>query len=350
MFQKPQDVSEGRLRAIAVSGLGPTWIARLIGNLGSLERIGHADRHQLEAAGMSCRRAHKIARALASVNTAQLRDQMERCDVGLVTIDDQCFPPLLRLIPDSPLALFGKGAFEALQLPSLAIVGSRRCSAEGTRAAQRFAGQLASWGLAVVSGGARGIDASAHRATLAVGGCTTVVLGCGHGHCYPTEHTELFSQIAQRGGVLVSEFLPDMGPRPGYFPRRNRIISGLALGVLVIEAGPRSGALVTARLAAEEHGREVMALPASLETPQAVGSLSLLARGEAQMVLVPQDVIAQLRFSANLMEAGSEASLQRSELLGSSDALVSPKYANDNALDSALIDHDIVERRVRGAK
>ena len=324
MFREPQDLSEGQLRAIAVSGLGPAWITRLIRTLGSLERIGQADASQLEAAGMSDRLAHKHACALANVNTTEMRDQMNRCGVGVVTIDDQCFPPLLRLIPDPPSALFGKGSFEAMQPPSLAIVGSRRCSAAGARAAWRFAGQLASWGLTVVSGGARGIDASAHRAALAVDGRTVVVLGCGHGHCYPAEHAVLFSEIIQQGGALVSEFLPDIGPRPGHFPRRNRIVSGLAMGVLVIEAGPRSGALVTARLAVEEHGREVMALPASLETSEAVGSLSLLARGEAQMVLAPQDVIAQLRFSTSMLEAGYEAFIERFEGIGSCDNLVSP--------------------------
>ncbi len=311
VFQEPQNVSDGQLRALAASGLGSRLVARLIVKLGSLELAGNATIQQLKQVGMSQRSASKCYQSMAKVKPELLRSQMRDHELGLISIDDPGYPPLLRLIPDPPVALWGRGRFEALEPPTLAIVGSRRCSAHGARLAWRFSSQLASWGLTLVSGGARGIDACAHRAALSVGGRTVVVLGSGHGHCYPADHAELFGDIVEQEGVVVSEFAPMVEPRPGHFPRRNRIVSGLSLGVLVIEAGSRSGALITARLAAEEHGREVLALPACVDTCEAVGSLGLLAKGEAHMVTTPKDVVGQLLTSKNLLAAAREQHVRR---------------------------------------
>ncbi len=311
MFQEPQNVSDGQLRALGASGLGSRLITRLMISLGSLELAGQATIQQLKQVGMSHQSACKCHQAMARVDPQLLRSQMHDHGLGLISVDDPGYPPLLRLIPDPPAALWGRGTFEALEPPTLAIVGSRRCSSHGARLAWRFSSQLASWGLTLVSGGARGIDACAHRAALSVGGRTVVVLGSGHGHCYPADHAVLFGNIIEQQGVVVSEFAPMVEPRPGHFPRRNRIVSGLSLGVLVIEAGPRSGALITARLAAEEHGREVLALPACVDTGEAVGSLGLLAKGEAHMATTPKEVVDQLLTSKNLLVAAREQHVRR---------------------------------------
>ena len=202
------------------------------------------------------------------------------------------YPPQLEAIPDPPDLLYLRGDAAVLAVPAIAIVGSRRPTPAGRATAFEFARQLALRGLMVTSGLAAGIDAAAHRGALAAGGLTVAVCGTGLDQTYPPGHAALAGEIAARG-ALVSEFPPGTLPLPHHFPRRNRIISGLALGVLVVEAQHRSGSLITARLAAEQ-GREVFALPGSIHNPLARGCHRLIRDG-ARLVETVDEVVAGLQ-------------------------------------------------------
>lgn len=206
----------------------------------------------------------------------------------LIGWDDPDYPPLLRHAPNPPLALFVAGDPALLWLPAVALVGSRSPTPGGSDNAREFAKTLAGQGMMVASGLAAGIDTAAHEATLAVGGATVAVLGTGPDVPYPRTNTALHARIAEHGAI-VSEHLPGTGPRREHFPSRNRILAGLSLGTLVIEAAHRSGALITARLAGE-CGREVMALPGSIHNPLARGCHRLIRDG-ACLIQTPEDVV-----------------------------------------------------------
>jgi DNA processing protein len=210
----------------------------------------------------------------------------------LLTWHDVCFPKQLKLLHDCPGWLWVQGNIDLLADPAIAMVGGRRASPSGLALAKEYAQALASAGLTVVSGLAIGVDGASHAGALAVGGDTIAVLGSGLAKIYPARHQQLAKDIVTSGGALVSPwplFLPAM---PHQFPARNSIVSGLSLGVLVVEAAPKSGSLITAKTALEQ-GREVFALPASTHNRQAQGSLGLLREG-ACLVYTPQQIIAEL--------------------------------------------------------
>jgi len=210
----------------------------------------------------------------------------------LITRADPCYPPLLARIDDAPLALFVHGSPECLVRPQIAIVGSRNATAGGREIAAEFAHALSRAGLVIVSGLAEGIDAAAHRATLEAGGETIAVFGTGPDQVYPARNRDLARRIVEQGAV-VSSYAPGTGPRRANFPARNRIISGMSAGVVVVEAGMRSGSLITARLAGEQ-GREVFAVPGSIRNPLARGCHRLIRQG-AKLVEEPSEVIEDLR-------------------------------------------------------
>jgi DNA processing protein len=209
----------------------------------------------------------------------------------LVTWGSADYPPLLAAIPDAPLVLFVEGDADALSLPQLAIVGSRNPTALGSDTARQFAGHLAGAGLAITSGLALGIDAAAHRGALAAGGRTIAVTGCGLDTVYPRENAGLAAEIAA-SGARVSEMPTGTPPLRQHFPRRNRLISGLSVGTLVVEAALQSGSLITARLASEQ-GREVFAIPGSIHNPMARGCHRLIRQG-AKLVETADDIFTEL--------------------------------------------------------
>ena len=225
-------------------------------------------------------RASLAARLLETVSEAQLqhaREEAESCGLILLTPAHPAYPLTLLTSADGPAVLYVEGDLTALAKPQLAIVGPRRMTALGEGDARRLAGDLARSGWVITSGLALGIDGVAHRAALAAGGLTLAVLGSGHRRIYPAAHRPLAQAILEQGAV-VSEFPPTMSARPHHFPARNRIVSGLSQGVVVVEAGHRSGALITARLAVAQ-GREVFVVPRHALDPAGAGGHRLLREG-----------------------------------------------------------------------
>lgn len=216
---------------------------------------------------------------------------LERPGRSLLTWADSAYPPLLREIADPPPVLFVQGDCSLLASPQLAMVGSRNPSPAGVETTSQLAGYLSRAGLAITSGLALGIDAAAHESALAAKAPTVAVAGTGLDTVYPARHRDLAHAIADKG-VLVSEFPTGTPPLPRHFPRRNRLISGLSLGVAVVEAAPQSGSLITARLGAEQ-GREVFAVPGSIHNPLARGCHRLIREG-AKLVETAQDILEEL--------------------------------------------------------
>ena len=224
---------------------------------------------------------------------AQIEAECARQDVSVITIDDELYPVVLREIFDPPLVLYYRGAL----IPDarrIGIVGARKFTAYGEAAAMEFAEKLAAAGVTVVSGAARGIDTRAHRGALR-GGRTVAVLGCGVDIAYPPENRRLLVQIIETGGAVISEYAPGTQPLPAFFPARNRIISGLSEGTLVIEAAKRSGSLITAEMALSE-GRDVYAVPGSIYSPQSSGCHNLIRAG-ARLVESPQEILEEMHLA-----------------------------------------------------
>jgi len=268
---------------------------------GGLAALLAAGRGALTAAGFPAEAAQALAGPAPDWLPAAL-DWLAMPGHGLLTLADPDYPPLLRRISDPPVALFLRGERGLLQEPHFAIVGSRNPTPQGAENARAFARYLAGCGLVICSGLAAGIDAAAHRGALDAGAPTTAVLGCGPDRVYPGENAALARRIDE-SGLILSEFLPGTPPRREHFPQRNRIISGLSLGVLVVEAARRSGSLITARLAGDQ-GREVFAIPGSIHNPLARGCHALIRQGAA-LVETAQDILAEIGPLAGLsMRAG----------------------------------------------
>jgi DNA processing protein len=213
-------------------------------------------------------------------------------DRHCLTLEDDAYPPLLREIPDPPPLLFVRGHANALACRQFAIVGSRNPSPTGEKLARDFAKALTDAGFAITSGLALGIDAASHRGALDGAGITLAVAGTGLDQVYPARHLALAEEILAQGGALISEFPIGTAPQAGNFPRRNRIISGLSVGVLVVEAALRSGSLITARMALEQ-GREVFAMPGSIHNPLSRGCNALIKQG-AKLVESVTDILEEL--------------------------------------------------------
>ena len=279
------------LRLTLVAGIGSRTQRKLLAAFGLPEAVFAASRDALCAVV-----GDKAAALLGNGADAAAVDQAcawaDAPDQHVITLADADYPRLLLETADPPTLLYIRGRVELLNRPALAIVGSRSPTAQGERDAQSFAAAFAQAGLVIVSGLALGIDAAAHRGALTVGGDTVAFLGTGIDRIYPARNLELAREIGARGAI-VSEFPIGTPVSAANFPRRNRLISGVSRGVLVVEAALKSGSLITARLAAEQ-GRDVFAMPGSIHTPQARGCHQLIRDG-AKLVECAQDVLDELK-------------------------------------------------------
>ncbi|MBS7691133.1 DNA-protecting protein DprA [Pseudomonas lalucatii] len=267
-----------RLRLHALPELGPRRFRRLLAAFKSASAALSAPASAWRALGLPAACAEARRSAEVRERAASALAWLDRPGHHLLMWDDPAYPGLLAELADAPPLLFVAGDPGLLERPQLAMVGSRRASRPGLDCARSFARSLAGGGFVITSGLALGIDGAAHQGALEANGKTVAVLGTGLGHIYPARHQRLAAEIVERGGALVSELPLDCPPQASNFPRRNRIISGLSLGVLVVEASPSSGSLITARLAAEQ-GREVYAIPGSIHHPGARGCHQLIREG-----------------------------------------------------------------------
>jgi DNA processing protein len=286
---------------MSVEGLGPATFYRLLAARGSARAVlelgtSEAGRRELlrhlgsvpDAGHDPARRAAQIVDGLASVarEAAAITDRMAALEIAWLTIEDPDYPARLRLLEVPPPVLFIRGPAAALSAESaVAVVGTRRATLGGRRTAARIADALSRLGVVVISGLALGIDGAAHEATVVAGGTTVAVLGSGHERRFPRAHDRLAGRIVATGGALVSELPPEADPTRGTFPRRNRVISGLADATIVVEAASRSGALITAAWALEQ-GRECFAVPGSIDAPASAGCLAFLREYPAQVRIV----------------------------------------------------------------
>jgi DNA processing protein len=289
-------------------GLGPTLTRRAMQVVGSAEAVcGMSAQSLAQIKGIGPARSHEIRTAIDALEgngkLEQEKELLAEYDVTLLAFDDPGYPKLLRHIPDPPPLLYMRGELKDVDAVALAVVGSRRCSHYGREQTDRLTALCAAAGLCIVSGGAYGVDAAAHRAAMRVSGRTIAVVGSGLARPYPQRHAELFDEIAAGYGAVLSEVPMTWPPMAENFPRRNRIISGLALGVLVTEAAARSGALITARLAVEDHGREVMAVPGRVDVPTSVGCHKMIRQGWAKLVTNVGEILDALGETGELLKA-----------------------------------------------
>jgi DNA processing protein len=282
------------LRLRAIDGVGDLTIVRLVRAWRSPEAVLRASRDELIQSGCSSLLADAIWRGPDRSSSRSIEreiEAIEREHVEVRSVLDSRYPARLNMIADPPPLLYITGTLTEQDELAVAIVGARRATAAGRAVTEELSHDLAEAGMTVVSGLARGIDAAAHRGALAAGGRTIAVLGCGIDRTYPPEHERLRRQIEERGAI-VSEVAMGVAPHSHHFPRRNRIISGLSLGVIVTEAAVGSGSLITARLAAEQ-GREVFAVPGFVKQDTSRGTNALLKEGAA-LIERAQDVIDAL--------------------------------------------------------
>ncbi|HPI36835.1 MAG TPA: DNA-processing protein DprA [Ignavibacteriaceae bacterium] len=285
---------------LSVEGIGPVKIRSLLTKLHSLEAVLSADFHTLiKIEGINSTLAKKIIRVKDNRNSMeeQLHKEIEKLvKLGgrIITIWDKEFPTLLKKIYDPPLLLYVKGSFNENDNYSISIVGTRQPSNYGKIQAERFASESAGQNITIVSGLARGIDTTAHSAAIKASGRTFAILGCGLDVIYPPENRKIFNEIAN-SGMVISEYELGTKPDAPNFPRRNRIISGISLGTIVIETAATGGAMQTASFALDQN-REVFAIPGNLGIKQSEGTNLLIQKGEAKLVREPDDIIYELEY------------------------------------------------------
>jgi DNA processing protein len=295
-------------------GLGVRTWNRLLAVFADPASVLATDREQIRRQVPGVR-----ADVVAAIDREKLRAAAEReleraagLGITIITREQQSYPELLRNIADPPILLYVRGKVELLHNGCLAVVGARAATVYGRQIARELSGRLCRRGFTVVSGLALGIDAAAHQGALEAGGATVAVLGCGLDVVYPAQHRDLYSDIAGQG-ALVSEYPLGTLPEPFRFPARNRIISGLSLGVVVVEAARKSGSLITAGLALEQ-GREVFAIPGRIDSCKSEGTHRLLQEG-AKLVHSVDDIVEELSFSPAAPPPGAEAGDSRAGLV-----------------------------------
>lgn len=280
-----------------VKGIGAVRMRALLAYFDSLEDAWNAAPEQLQEAGLSPKLAEAVAKLRAGVDLEKIWAQIEKQNINILTWEDELYPPRLKEIEQPPPVIYVRGEITLDDHYAVAIVGTRRITPYGRQITEELASFLAGQGITVISGLARGVDAVAHSAALKAGGRTIAVLGSGVDKVYPPEHAQMAEKMMNQGAV-VSDYAVGTPPDSSNFPPRNRIISGLSMATVVVEAGETSGALITAEFAAEQ-GREVFAVPGNILAPQSKGTNKLIQNG-AHPLLSPQDLMQAL----NLTRAG----------------------------------------------
>lgn len=304
--------------------LGPVRIRRLLSEFGSATQTVRAPVEALHTlSGMTASGAHGLKRVLSEGIWEQEKEKLRELGAWVLPFTDARFPKSLQQLPNAPVLLEVLGSIEARDQHAVAIVGSRECTFYGTECAKRFAYQIAAARWTVVSGLARGIDTAAHLGALAARGRTLAVLGSGLARIYPAENRGLAERIASHGAVL-SEFAADYPPSAQTFPYRNRVVAGLSAGLLLVEAGIQSGALITANLAAD-YGRQVFAIPGPIDRANSAGSNRLIQEG-AKLVTDAEDVLEELGMLLPSSPRGAPGSAKEKAAGG------------ENAVQTALID------------
>ena len=282
------------LKLIRADNVGPVTFSKMIKHFGSLDKsLGASVSELAKIDGIGHKSAEQIARSRDKFDATDELKLAEKLGVWIINLEDERYPALLKNIYDPPVVLYIKGSLSTSDDLAIAIVGTRRCSLYGQEQSSRLAYLLGSAGFTICSGMARGIDTAAHQGALSAGGRTIAVQGCGLAKVFPPENKKLFELIAQ-SGACISELPLQYEPLSENFPPRNRIIGGLSLGTIVIEAGLYSGALITAR-AALEYNREVMAVPGKIDSPLSKGSHQLIKEG-AKLIESVEDVMEALGY------------------------------------------------------
>jgi DNA processing protein len=302
-----------------VPEIGPKRLAQLLHHFGDLSAAWSASEADLRAAGLSAKPTANLLRVRAALNLDAELEKVARCNARIVTLADIDYPPLLKEIEDAPTVLYVRGTLLPEDSRAIAVVGTRKATTYGRDAAHDLAYEMARQGVLVISGLAHGVDAAAHRGALKAGGRTLAVFGCGIDRVYPGENRALAYEIIDSGAAL-SELPLGTRPRSANFPRRNRIMSGMALGVLVIEAPEKSGAHITVTTALEQ-GREVFAVPGSIFNPMSRGTNRLIQEG-AKLVARVEDILNELHLRAQPIKHKKAQVQQQSEQI---DDLTEPE-------------------------
>ena len=344
----PDDDRSIQWLALALTpGLGPTRSRRVVEHFGTVAAVFRASLTELEATGMMAQSAQALGTGKSLELAQEEMVRVRAAGAQVVTVDDSSYPARLKEIYDPPLVLYVRGSVEALSAPGISIVGTRHPTPYGIGMAERLACDLARQGLAIFSGMARGVDTAGHRGALAGKGTTLAVLGTGVDVIYPKENTRLSDQILSSGGALISEFPLATFAAPQNFPIRNRIISGLSIGVLVVEAAEYSGTRITARCALEQ-SREVFAVPGNVTTKNSWGPNTLIKQG-AKLVATWEDVWEELpeAIRLSLKPAAAESPGGGTASLFGDEGELAPHEKKIFALlkpDEAIHIDDIVER------
>lgn len=310
-MQKNSPDIENWLKLIRSDGVGPTVFARLLKHFRSVDRaLGASVAELIGIKDIGPKTAENIARTRETFDVDKELTLAEKLGVWIINAADSRYPPALKQIYDPPPVIYIKGTLKKQDGLAISIVGSRRCSTYGSEQSSRFAYLLASAGFTIVSGMARGIDTAAHRGALKAQGRTIAVQGCGLNNIFPPENEKLFALISG-SGACISELPLSYEPLPQNFPVRNRIISGLSMGVIIIEASHRSGALITARAALDQN-REVMAVPGKVDSPISFGTNKLIKEG-AKLIDCIDDVMEALGYIGMGLKTHADSAAKSAE-------------------------------------
>ncbi len=306
------------LQVHLASGVGATRFRNLLEAFGSPQRIINASVSELRGVnGIGDATAMRIFEGLRTVDAEAELELAEMAGVQVVPITSKEYPELLAACPDPPALLYVKGKLKPRDKLAIAVVGTRKPSRDGSEQAHRFAYLLAQAGITIVSGLALGIDGQAHRGALLAKGRTIAVLGCGLNHIYPPQHKDLAEQILENDGAIISEYPMNITPTAGNFPARNRIVAGMTIGTLLIDAPERSGALITAYLSLD-YNREVFAIPGAITNPKTAGCNKLIQKGKAKLIMNLTDILDELGAAGDMLKSemnSDDAGLQPDNLI-----------------------------------